>query len=181
LRLTAKKNRHALFADLNHYLIDQLSAGYNVVLIIDEAQNLKVPLLEQIRMLSNLETDKEKLLQIILVGQPELRAKLDLPHLRQLRQRIAIRYHVQPLSEDEVRNYITHRLKIASANGTVPQFHQDAYDEICRYSRGIPRLINILCDKALLASFVKSGVCVIFSLPINFRRAEIYNDDCFGS
>jgi len=108
-----KKNRHQLFSSINKFLIDQLSTGGNVILIIDEAQNLSVRLLEQIRMLSNLETDTEKLLQIILVGQPELKDKLDDPKLKQLRQRIAIRYHIHPLLLNEITAYIAHRCRIA--------------------------------------------------------------------
>ncbi len=151
---TARKNRHALFSELNRYLIAQLSDHHNVVLIIDEAQNLRVPLLEQIRMLSNLETEKEKLIQIVLVGQPELRAKLNLPHLRQLRQRIAVRYHISPLAGHDVRPYIEHRLHVASENGQIPHFHDAAIEKIHAYSGGVPRLINTVCDKALLLSFV---------------------------
>ena len=126
---TAKKNRYTLFSDLNEHLIKQLALGNNVVLIIDEAQNLTVKLLEQIRMLSNLETDKEKLLQIILVGQPELRDKLNLPNLRQLRQRIAIRYHLQPLSHDELGEYIHHRLKVAGASDCQAIFSREGIEQ----------------------------------------------------
>ncbi len=139
---------------LNEFLIQQLSQGNNVVLIIDEAQNLKTSILEQIRLLSNLETEKEKLLQIVLVGQPELREKLKSPKLRQLRQRIGVRYHILPLERNEVDKYIGHRLSVA---GSPPAaiFKQEAIDEIYRYSQGVPRIINILCDKALLAAFVQ--------------------------
>jgi len=151
---TAKKNRHTLFSDLNAHLIKQLSIGHNVVLIIDEAQNLTVKLLEQIRMLSNLETDKDKLLQIILVGQPELRDKLNLPRLKQLRQRIAIRYHIHPLTEEEITPYIHHRLEVAGALQPELFFTEEAISTIYKYTGGVPRLINILCDKALLAGFV---------------------------
>ncbi len=148
------KSKGALFSELNRFLIDQLRLGNNVVLIIDEAQNLSLKLLEQIRMLSNLESENEKLLQIILVGQPELRDKLSLPSLRQLRQRIAVRYHIEALGRHEVPKYISHRLTLAGANGNMPFFEENALDEIYRYSSGIPRLINMLCNKALLTGYV---------------------------
>ncbi|MBI3252198.1 MAG: AAA family ATPase [Candidatus Omnitrophica bacterium] len=149
-----QKNKGSLFSELNRFLIQQLGLGNNVVLIIDEAQNLSAKILEQIRMLSNLESGNEKLLQIILVGQPELRQKLELPHLRQLRQRIAIRYHIKALDKEEVPLYITHRLNQAGSNGAGPFFDADAYEEIFKYSAGIPRLINNVCDKSLLMAFV---------------------------
>ena len=134
-------------------MIEQLKLGYNVVLIIDEAQNLRAAQLEQIRLLSNLETDKEKLIQIILVGQPELRVKLDSPELEQLRQRIAVRYHILPLDRMEIDAYIYHRLHIAGSDGNI-KFDPDAISEIYEYSGGIPRLINLVCDRALLLGFV---------------------------
>ncbi len=151
---TKKKDRASLFSDLNRFLIEQLAQNNNVVLIIDEAQNLTSKLLEQVRMLSNLEADNEKLLQIILVGQPELRDKLNTPELRQLRQRIAVKYHIQPLNPEEITEYIFHRLTIAGVNGLAPSFEPTAIEAIYRYSKGIPRLINIVCDKALLLGYV---------------------------
>lgn len=151
---TTKKNKGALFSELNQFLIQQLELDNNVVVIIDEAQNLSQRLLEQIRMLSNLEAGNTKLLQIILVGQPELREKLLLPSLRQLRQRITVRYHIQALSQDELPKYIEHRLGVAGANGEAPVFMPEAYDRIYNFSQGIPRLINVVCDKALLRAFV---------------------------
>lgn len=150
----AKKSRSALFSELYRFLIEQLAADSNVVLIIDEAQNLSLELLEQVRMLSNLETEKHKLIQIILVGQPELRDKLRAPSLRQLRQRIAIRYHIEPLTREDTELYIHHRLKMAGANGTGPVFHDKAIHEIYKYANGIPRLINVVCDKSLLMAYV---------------------------
>lgn len=146
-------NKKDLFDALNRFLLDQLALENNVVLIIDEAQNLKPALLEQIRILSNLETEKEKLLQIILVGQPELRETLSRPDLKQLRQRISIRYHLTSLSLEETQEYIHHRLKIAGST-SVLKFTVDAVEMIFKYSKGIPRLINIVCDKALLAGYV---------------------------
>lgn len=148
-----KRDKAALLYQLNKFLLEQLSVGYNAVLIIDEAQNLKPSHLEEIRMLSNLETDKEKLFQIILVGQPELKEKLKSPHLSQLRQRITIRLHLLPLEFDEVKTYINHRLNIAGANNSII-FYDDSMDEVYAYSKGIPRMINTVCDKALLLGYI---------------------------
>jgi len=146
------KNKITMLNELNRFLLEQLNHRNNVVLIIDEAQNLKPSLLEQVRLLSNLETEKEKLLQIILVGQPELREKLASGELKQLRQRIAIRYHIAPLSRHEARCYVSHRLNVAGCNNE-DVFHKDAFEEIFKFSGGIPRLINIVCDKSLLAGY----------------------------
>ncbi len=141
-----------LLFSLNEYLIDQLRADKNVVLIIDEAQNLAPTVLEEIRMLSNLETESEKLIQIILIGQPELKKKLALPRLEQLRQRISVYYHLDPLSYAETVEYILHRLKVAS--GTDNEFFTpEALKLIYEFSQGIPRLINQICDSALLTGF----------------------------
>lgn len=148
-------NKKDLFDALNRFLLEELTLGNNVVLIIDEAQNLRPALLEQIRILSNLETDKEKLLQIILVGQPELHEILSRENLRQLRQRISVRYHLTPLSREETQAYINHRLKVAGSCGNI-KFSEQALDLIFQYAKGIPRLTNILCDKILLAGFVTS-------------------------
>jgi general secretion pathway protein A len=149
-----KKDKVVLFRQLNRFLLDELSRGHNVVLIIDEAQNMKHSLLEELRMLSNLETEKEKLFQIILVGQPELRDKLNSPQLVQLRQRVSVRFHLAPLQKDEIGLYIYHRLKVAGSSGDII-FTQDALEKIFLYSNGIPRLINQVCDRALLHGYVK--------------------------
>jgi len=138
---------------LNHFVLEQANAGHDVVLIIDEAQDLSNELLEQVRLLSNLETDDQKLIQIILMGQPELRDKLQQPELRQLRQRITVRYHLGPLDIAETAHYIHHRLTLAGANGR-PRFDAGAVKQVYKYSGGVPRLINAVCDKALLAGFV---------------------------
>ena len=138
---------------LNRFLLEQLEKGNDVVLLIDEAQDLDSEMLEQVRLLSNLETDQRKLLQIVLIGQPELREKLNDRSLRQLRQRITVRYHLTPLSRPEVERYIQHRLQIAGGNGR-PAFTPWAIRSIFRYSGGVPRLVNAVCDKALLAGFV---------------------------
>jgi len=142
---------------LNEFLIGQSAVGNNVVLIIDEAQNLKPRQLEQIRLLSNLETEKTKLLQIILVGQPELLDMLKLSSLRQLTQRISVRYHMLPLERNELSEYIIHRLKVAQVDGNGQlsiEFTEKAFDAIYQFSKGTPRLINMICDRALLAGYV---------------------------
>jgi len=141
-------------------LLEHSIKGNNVAVIIDEAQNLNARQLEQIRLLSNLETQKDKLLQIILVGQPELLEKLRLSSLRQLDQRISVRFHIQPLERSEIEGYIHHRIRVASRteDGHIPvQFSPDAVEMIYKHSRGTPRLINILCDRALLAGYVKEA------------------------
>ncbi len=143
-----------LLAQLNHYLIDQLRQDKNVVLIIDEAQNLTPSVLEEIRMLSNLETEHEKLIQIIILGQPELRKKLALPRLEQLRQRIAIYYHLVPLTREETIDYVRHRLHLASESDTA-YFTDEALEMVSQFSRGVPRLVNQICDSALLTGYVK--------------------------
>lgn len=151
------KNKLELIRALNDYLLEESAQGNNIVLIIDEAQNLKPRQLEQIRLLSNLETQKNKLLQILLVGQPELLDKLHLNDLRQLNQRISVRYHIQPLKKDETKQYIEHRLRVASnsQNGKLPvTFTDEAFDAVFHFSNGTPRLINIICDRALLNGFV---------------------------
>jgi general secretion pathway protein A len=139
---------------LNKILIYFLSHGKNAVLIIDEAQNLSIPVLEQIRMLSNLETEKEKLFQIILFGQLELDQKLRSAELKQLNQRIAIRHYLQPLTQMETESYIYQRLMVAGSQGSIT-FSRSALHEIYRFSKGAPRLINLLCDRALLAGFIQ--------------------------
>jgi len=148
-----KLDRVAYLEILNQFLLNQTALGNDVVLFIDEAQDLGEELLEQVRLLSNLETDQRKLLQIVLIGQPELREKLNARGLRQLRQRITVRYHLTPLSREETERYIAHRLRIAGATGR-PTFSPWAVRTIHRYSAGVPRLINAICDKALLYGFV---------------------------
>ena len=146
-------DRVAYLEALNDFVLKEVDAGNDVVLIIDEAQDLSDELLEQVRLLSNLETDRQKLMQIVLMGQPELRDKLRQPALRQLRQRITVRYHLLPLDLEETADYIHHRLSQAGANGS-PRFEAGAVKLIYKYSGGIPRLINAVCDKTLLAGFV---------------------------
>ena len=138
--------------ELNQFLLRQQSLNRHSILIIDEAQLLSLPVLEEIRILSNLETEKEKLLQIILIGQNELGEKLSLPRLRQLNQRISIRYSLRPLRKEEVPRYIQRRLMVAGSSGDI-QFTSGAMRQVVRFSGGIPRLINLACDRALLAGY----------------------------
>jgi general secretion pathway protein A len=150
-------------AVINQFLLEQVERGKESVLIIDEAQDLTEDLLEQVRLLSNLETDNRKLLQIVLLGQPELRDRLNSPRLRQLRQRITVRFHLLPLSSHEVGEYVSHRLHLCGGNGT-PAFTRPALWRICRYTQGIPRLVNAVCEKALLAGFVENKKRIGFRL-----------------
>jgi len=145
-------SKQDLISTLYDFLLSLIPLGARAVLIIDEAQNLPLPILEQVRILSNLETDKEKLLQIILVGQLNLIPLLRSPELRQLDQRISIRYQLKPLTEDEVTAYIAHRLAVANGARNVT-FLPKAVQRIHRYTDGIPRLINLLCDRALLGAY----------------------------
>ena len=153
LGCTVKGNqRLALISQLNDYLLDRAQRGINVAVIIDEAQDASPGLMEQIRLLSNLETDQHKLLQIVLAGQPELDRRLAEPGLRQLRQRVMIRAELRPLSREETEQYIAHRLAVAgSQDGT--GFETASIDLVHRRSGGIPRLINKICDRSLLAGY----------------------------
>jgi general secretion pathway protein A len=137
---------------LNEYLLRTHAAGQNSILIIDEAQNLATDVLEQLRLLTNLETNERKLLQIILIGQPELRDMLARPELEQLAQRVVARFHLDPLAEDETAHYIKHRLSVAGMSGLIP-FDRDARHRIFELTRGVPRRINLLCDRALLGAY----------------------------
>ncbi len=141
-----------LIATLNQYLIDQYAAGKKVMLIIDEAQNLSNRVLEEVRMLSGIETTREKVLRIILAGQPELNDKLDSPELVQLVQRVRLRFHLTPLSAPDTRAYIEHRLEVAGSGGR-PIFLDDTFPVIYQYTGGVPRLVNTLCDTALMSAF----------------------------
>jgi hypothetical protein len=144
---------------LNMYLIDQYSKGKKVLLIVDEAQNLSTKVLEEIRLLSGIETHKEKVLRIILAGQPELKETLDSPNLKQLVQRVRLRFHVGPLDKRETREYIAHRLSVAGRMDPT-LFSEEAYELIYRYTGGVPRLINTLCDTALLCAFADEKAVV---------------------
>lgn len=160
-------NTHGLdrlqtLAKLNEFLLEVASRENDAVLIIDEAQDLPGALLEQVRLLSNLETDDRKLLQIVLIGQPELRDRLNDHSLRQLRQRITVRFHLRALNRLELAHYVQHRLSVSGAKGG-PYFTGPALWRIYRYAKGIPRLINAVCDKCLLAGFVQQRDQIDFS------------------
>ncbi len=141
-----------LLATLNNFLIEQYASGRRVLLIIDEAQNLSPRVLEEVRLLSGIETAKDKVMRIILAGQPELNDKLDLPELAQLTQRVRLRFHLTPLSREDADHYIQHRLEVAGSEGR-QIFAADTFPTIFRYTGGVPRLINTLCDTAMMAAF----------------------------
>jgi general secretion pathway protein A len=147
-----------LLSLLNHHLLMRSRRGEATALIVDEAQLLSCELLEEIRLLTNLETSLFKLLQIVLVGQPELEAKLDSPQLRQLKQRVAMRYRLAPLDLQDVRGYILRRLELAGANSRASSiFPEDSFAAVHRYSRGIPRLINTICENCLISGYSKQA------------------------
>jgi hypothetical protein len=148
-------DRVGMLAQFNDYLLEQLRKRRIVALLIDEAQALSEPILEELRLLSNLETSKEKLVQIVLVGQPELESKLDQPALRQLKQRVALRCRLEPLDRHDVSAYVDFRLRTAGYAGDM-LFDAVALENIARYSQGIPRLINLICENALLRAFKSS-------------------------
>jgi len=149
-----RKRKVELLAMLKDYLVEQYAAGKKILLVIDEAQNLSRKVLEEVRLLSGLESQKEKLIRIIIAGQPELSRKLDSPRLQQLTQRVRLRFHLSALSKRETHEYITHRLNVAGANGRTI-FTDAACDMVFRYAGGVPRLINVLCDTALLCAFAE--------------------------
>jgi general secretion pathway protein A len=160
-----------LLDTLNMFLIDQYAQGKKVVLIVDEAQNLSAKVLEEIRLISGIETHKEKVLRIILAGQPELKETLDSPELKQLVQRVRLRFHVGPLDRREMREYIEHRLAVAGRQAK-DLIRDDAFDIIYRYTGGVPRLINTLCDTALLCAFAEN-VKTISSQEVKSAVAEL--------
>lgn len=163
-----------LVDNLNRHLLATHAKGRRTVLMIDEAQNLSRDVLEQIRLLTNLETSQTKLLQIVLVGQPELQKLLSLPELRQLNQRITARYHLLPLSFSETKKYIKHRLRVSGGN---PQlFKYRALKQIFKLSSGIPRLINIICDRALLGAYVNDSQIVTAKI-VNKAAKEVLNHE----
>ncbi|MEY2879774.1 MAG: hypothetical protein RLZZ15_2154 [Verrucomicrobiota bacterium] len=145
-----------LVAQMNRVLLERIAKGRDIVLIIDEAQNLKFDTLEQIRLLSNLETDKQKLLQIVLMGQPELKEVLAREELRQLRQRILVHYELKPLTAIDTAHYIQHRLSLAGGEGR-PSFTKWALRAIHRSSGGVPRIVNNLCDRSMLSAFIRES------------------------
>ncbi|MBF0533234.1 MAG: AAA family ATPase [Candidatus Omnitrophica bacterium] len=168
------KNKFELINGLNEFLLEETRQGHNVAIIIDEAQNLNPRQLEQIRLLSNLETEKQKLLQIILVGQPELNEKLNLPSLRQLNQRVAVRYRILPLECAEVEQYVQHRVRFAlTERAPAVQFTSEAYQTVYRHTRGVPRLINIICDRGLLAGYAAQSRVIDHSI-LNTAIKELF-------
>src|SRR5450755_751841 len=156
---------------LNRRLISAHAAGRRIIVLVDEAQNLAIEVLEQVRLLTNLETPTQKLLQIILIGQPELRELLDRTELRQLAQRITGRYHLQPLSREETRGYVRHRLRVAGAAEEI--FTPSALSEVHRLSAGIPRVINVTCDRALLGAYTQEKRKVSAAL-VRLAAGEVY-------
>lgn len=146
------KEKPELLDMLNTFLVEQYAAGKKVLVIVDEAQNLSLKVLEEVRLISGIETHKEKVLRIILAGQPELRDKIASPKLKQLTQRVRLRFHLGPLSRRELKEYIQHRIMVAGGDSE-ELFTADAIDEIFRYTAGVPRLTNTLCDTALLIAF----------------------------
>jgi general secretion pathway protein A len=150
-------NKAQMLLALNDFLIQQYEKNMGTLVIIDEAQNLSVDVMEELRMLSNLETRDKKLLQIMLVGQPELEDLLNAGELRQLRQRIPGICRIGVLNREEVESYIKYRLQVAGAGNGAVRFTEEAYEEISHFTSGIPRLINILCDRVLLIGYVKSS------------------------
>jgi general secretion pathway protein A len=152
------RTKSEMLAHLNNYLIARFRRGTTAALIVDEAHLLNWDLLEEIRLLTNLETSQQKLLQIVLVGQPELDQKLDSAHLRQLKQRVGLRCRLEPLSVDELRGYIHRRLELAGANSHgATIFSDEAIVAVHRFSRGIPRLINTLCENALVSGYARQA------------------------
>ena len=170
-----RASKKELLDALNGFLLDQHRGGGSTVLIIDEAQNLPLDVMEQLRILSNLETEKEKLLQIIFVGQLELNDKLKSPELKQLNQRISIRYEIRPLSPEESTQYINHRLLVAGGGSRVT-FKPSAVKEIFKYSQGYPRLINLVCDRALLGGY-NAQVDVIDRAQVNQGIHSLMGDE----
>ncbi len=151
------RTKVCILSRLHQFLIQQNEAGNPVVLIFDEAQNLSIKALEEIRLISNMETDTQKLVQIIFLGQPELRDKIGRPELEQLRQRISLRYHLRSLDRKEIRPYIEHRLRIAGDEEGRVKFTRSALDSVYKFSKGVPRLINVVCDQALLTAYLRDS------------------------
>jgi general secretion pathway protein A len=169
------KAKSQILLRLYHWLLDRYRAGETAVLIVDEAQSLSDEVLEEVRMLTNLETFTEKLLQIVLVGQPELEQKLKRPHLRQLRQRLTLRAKTYPLTQEETKAYVQQRLRIAGSSGQ-EIFDPEAMIALHRYSAGIPRVVNLLCEHCLVSAFVDQqkviGAGVVEAVAREFEFAD---------
>src|ERR1700758_365484 len=178
------KSKSQQLLKLNHWLLERYRLGETVVLIIDEAQSLTFPVLEEIRLLTNLETSTDKLLQIVLSGQPELEEKLKLPQLRQLRQRIMLRCKTAPLSKEETHQYVAERLRIAGHAGE-PIFGPQAVDTVHLYSLGIPRIINVLCEHSLVNAFVEQQLPIqpkiVEEVAREFQLDEVESSTTTGS
>jgi len=180
------KNKSELLLDLGQYLVARGSKNLTTVLIVDEAHHLSEELLEEVRLLSNLETTDDKLLQIVLVGQPELDQKLDSVALRQLKQRIALRAQLEPLDAEQTREYIDHRLRIAGSEGGADEvFVPEAVDAVFRHSRGFPRLINTVCENALIIAYARQvpriTAEVVEDVAREFRLDSVYFTDSEGT
>jgi general secretion pathway protein A len=164
------KAKDELIHVLNGFLLQRHQKGLTTILVVDEAHHLSNELLEEIRLLTNLETSQQKLLQIVLAGQPELDLKLDSHDLRQLKQRIALRCHLNPLTLNETMEYMARRLKIAGAPGANEIFSRPAVEEVFRQSRGIPRLVNTICENALLAGYAKHASTITSEIVESVAR-----------
>ena len=162
---------------INLYLLKAHAEGKRTVLIIDEAQNLSIDVLEQIRLLTNLETDKRKLLQVVMLGQPELNHLLNQPELRQLSQRVTARYHLEPLSKHELQGYLSHRLAVAGVER--PLFPEKTIGKLYSLTGGVPRLINLLCDRALLGAYVKEENIISPAL-LTEAASEVFGEKSHG-
>ena len=178
IEVPGNRSIKALIDGLNAHLLDAHSRGRRTVLIVDEAQNLGTELLEQVRLLTNLETPKQKLLQIILIGQPELREVLSRADMRQVAQRVTGRYHLEPLNQADTTKYVKHRMRVAGASGSV--FRPAAIREIFRRSNGVPRLINVVADRALLAAYAQESRQINRRL-VRRAAAEVFGDHRAGT
>ncbi len=173
------KNKSDLLFDLGQFLVSRGSRKMTTVLIIDEAHHLSADILEEVRLLSNLETDDEKLLQIVLVGQPELDEKLDSVGLRQLKQRIAVRTHLSSLDANETKRYIEQRLQIAGADlRPDPLFSDETIAAVYRHSKGLPRLINVICDNALMTAYARGLLSVPAEIIADVAKEFRLDMDC---
>jgi general secretion pathway protein A len=162
-------HRVAILDAINEFLIEKLAEDRNVVLIIDEAQNLPLSTMEEVRLISNLETETEKLVQILLLGQPELKDKIEHASLRQLRQRISMRFHLSALNQEQTFKYLIHRMRVAGRHHRV-RFSSRAVPLIHRYSKGVPRLINLLVDRALIVAFTEDTEKITSRIVLNAIR-----------
>ena len=178
VKVPGDRSVKALIDGLNAYLLDAHGRGRRTVLIVDEAQNLGTGLLEQVRLLTNLETPKQKLLQIILIGQPELREVLSRADMRQVAQRVTGRYHLEPLDQADTAKYVEHRMRVAGASGSV--FRPAAVREIFRRSKGVPRLINVVADRALLAAYAQETPRIDRPL-VRRAAAEVFGEHRTGA